>query len=160
MERRSHKLLAPKLPKWHCAYVRLCELQNEADGRQVFDEQNNCSALHSRTQPDLVSTIWTNYGLFQDHTQIDLVFTIWTNYGLFQNHTHTDLVFTIWTNYGLFQNHTQTDPVFTKWTHYPDTKWTHYPDTEANQFLPYPNNAECHARQQQVSILKSLVWLY
>ena len=29
----------------------------------------------------------------------------------------------------------------------------------ANQYLPYPNNAECQARKRQVSILKSLVWL-
>ena len=29
----------------------------------------------------------------------------------------------------------------------------------ANQFLPYPNNAECQVREQQVSILKSLGWL-
>ena len=29
----------------------------------------------------------------------------------------------------------------------------------ANQSLPYPNNAEHQAREQQVSILKSLFWL-
>ena len=29
----------------------------------------------------------------------------------------------------------------------------------ANQSLPYPNNDECHTREWQVSILKSLVWI-
>ena len=28
-----------------------------------------------------------------------------------------------------------------------------------SQSFPYPNNAKCLARKQQVSILKSLVWL-
>ena len=30
----------------------------------------------------------------------------------------------------------------------------------ANQFLLYPDNGKCLARKQQVSILKSLVWLH